>query len=76
MGLVVVPVSIALISLGPRYISAPETSLIMLLETALGPLWVWLVLAEVPPTLTFIGGAIVIIMMRRSADDRTEVADG
>ena len=60
MGLVVVPVSIALISLGPRYISAPETSLIMLLETALGPLWVWLVLAEVPPTLTFIGGAIVL----------------
>ncbi len=35
-------------------------SLIFLLETALGPLWVWLVLSEVPPTLTFVGGAIVL----------------
>ncbi len=60
MGLMVVPIASALVSLGPRYISAPEVSLIFLLETALGPLWVWLVLSEVPPNLTFVGGAIVL----------------
>lgn len=60
MGLLVVPIASALVSLGPRYISAPEVSLIFLLETALGPLWVWLVLSEVPPAMTFAGGAIVL----------------
>ncbi len=60
MGLLVVPIASALVSLGPRYISAPEVSLIFLLETAFGPLWVWLVLSEVPPTMTFVGGAIVL----------------
>ena len=60
MGLVVVPIASGLVSLGPRYISAPEVSLIFLLETALGPLWVWLVLNEAPPAMTFVGGAIVL----------------
>jgi drug/metabolite transporter (DMT)-like permease len=27
----------------------------------LGPLWVWLALDERPSTLTFVGGAIVIV---------------
>jgi drug/metabolite transporter (DMT)-like permease len=60
-GLFVVPVAMALITLGPKFISAPEVSLIMLLETVLGPLWVWLVLAEEPPGQTFIGGSVVIL---------------
>ena len=32
----------------------------MLLETVLGPLWVWLVLSEEPPLLTVVGGAVVL----------------
>ncbi len=60
MGLFVVPIASALITLGPRYISAPEVSLIFLLETALGPLWVWLVLSEQPPERTMIGGAVIL----------------
>src|SRR6185437_6504819 len=31
-----------------------------LLETVLGPLWVWLALDERPSTLTLVGGAVVI----------------
>jgi hypothetical protein len=46
MGLFVVPVSFALITLGPRYLPAAEVSLLMLLETVLGPLWVWLAIGE------------------------------
>ena len=32
----------------------------MLLETVLGPLWVWIVLSEEPPLLTVVGGAVVL----------------
>ena len=60
VALFVSPVSFALISIGPRYLPAPEVGLLMLLETALGPLWVWLVLAERPDTLTLAGGGILL----------------
>ncbi|MBO0334248.1 DMT family transporter [Sneathiella sp. CAU 1612] len=60
LGLIVLPCAFGLITIGPRYISAPEVSLLMLMESILGPFWVWLVLAEVPRPETFIGGAIVI----------------
>ena len=59
-GVIVVPIAMGLITYGPKLISVPEVSLIMLLEAVLGPLWVWLVLAETPAGQTFAGGAIVI----------------
>jgi drug/metabolite transporter (DMT)-like permease len=60
LGIVVMPVGAALITTGPRYLPAPEVSLILLLETVVGPFWVWLVLGEEPSGRAFIGGAIVI----------------
>ncbi len=60
LGLIVLPCAFGLITIGPRYISAPEVSLLMLLESILGPFWVWLVLAEVPRSETIAGGVIVI----------------
>jgi drug/metabolite transporter (DMT)-like permease len=41
-------------------VPAPEVALLMLLETVLGPLWVWLGVGEEPPPATFLGGAIVL----------------
>ena len=43
-----------------RHLAAAEVTLIMLLEFALGPVWVWLFVDEVPSSWTLIGGAIVI----------------
>jgi drug/metabolite transporter (DMT)-like permease len=63
MGLVVVPVSFALITLGPRYLPAAEVGLLMLLETVLGPLWVWLALAEYPGDLAMVGGSLVVLTL-------------
>jgi drug/metabolite transporter (DMT)-like permease len=63
LGLVVLPVSLALIAIGPRYLPAPEVSLVMLLEIALGPYWVWLVLDEEPGGRAFVGGAIVLTVL-------------
>jgi drug/metabolite transporter (DMT)-like permease len=45
---------------GARLIPAAETSLIGLLETVLGPLWVWLVLAERPGAASLVGGALIL----------------
>lgn len=60
LGGVIVPFAFALITLGPRYITAPEVSLIMLIETVLGPTWVWVFLGETPPAMTYVGGAVVV----------------
>jgi drug/metabolite transporter (DMT)-like permease len=60
MGLYVVPIGTALMFVGPRYIPAAEVGLLLLLESILGPVWVWLVLAEEPGVNTLVGGAIVI----------------
>ena len=60
MGLYVVPIGTALMYLGPRYIPSAEVGLLLLLESILGPLWVWLVLSEQPGDRTLLGGVIVI----------------
>jgi drug/metabolite transporter (DMT)-like permease len=60
LALVIAPGSFALISLGPRFIPAAEVSLLMLLETILGPIWVWLVVSEVPTSQALIGGLIIL----------------
>jgi drug/metabolite transporter (DMT)-like permease len=41
-------------------LSAPEISLLALLEVVLGPLWVWLGAGEAPGAATLAGGALVI----------------
>ncbi|MDH3763994.1 MAG: DMT family transporter [Gammaproteobacteria bacterium] len=60
MGLYMLPIGTALMFVGPRYIPAPEVGLLLLLESVLGPVWVWLALGEKPGSYTLIGGAIVL----------------
>jgi drug/metabolite transporter (DMT)-like permease len=60
LGGIVLPVSFTLITMGPRYLPAPEVSLILLTETILGPIWVWLALNEVPQATTLVAGALII----------------
>ena len=43
-----------------RHLVAAELTLFMLLEFALGPLWVWIFLAEEPTRWALIGGTVVI----------------
>jgi drug/metabolite transporter (DMT)-like permease len=45
---------------GARLIPVAESSLIGMLETVLGPLWVWLVLSERPGAATLTGGALIL----------------
>jgi len=48
---------------GARLLPAAETSLIGMLETVLGPLWVWLVLSERPGAATLTGGALILVAL-------------
>ncbi len=43
-----------------RSLSAPEISLLALLEVLLGPIWAWLGAGEVPASATLMGGAVVL----------------
>ncbi len=47
-GAVILPGAAGLLMLGPRYLPAPEVSMITLLEVILGPLLVWAVIGENP----------------------------
>ncbi|MBL6917481.1 MAG: DMT family transporter [Arenicellales bacterium] len=44
-----------------RHIIAAELTIFMLLEFALGPVWVWLFVNEIPSKWTLAGGALVIV---------------
>jgi drug/metabolite transporter (DMT)-like permease len=43
-----------------RYLFAAEVTLFMLLEFALGPLWVWLFVNETPSSWTLAGGSLIM----------------
>lgn len=52
-----------LLTLGPRYITSAEVSLLVLLESVLAPILVWWVLGEDPDPLAIAGGAMVIVAL-------------
>lgn len=60
MGVYMLPLGTALMYIGPKYIPASEVGLMLLLESVLGPTWVWLALDEKPGLRTFVGGAIIL----------------
>ncbi|MDM8168396.1 DMT family transporter [Roseovarius sp.] len=55
-----IAVATCFLTLGPRYISSPEVSLLILLESVLAPLLVWAIVGEDPGRWAMIGGAVVI----------------
>lgn len=57
---IILPVSFTLLTLSPAYISASEVSLYCLIETVVGPLFVWLGGYESPGKANFIGGSILL----------------
>ncbi len=59
-GTVQVGFGFAFVTLASRYIAAAQVTLLALIETVLGPVWVWLLINETPALATLIGGAIII----------------
>jgi drug/metabolite transporter (DMT)-like permease len=58
-GAVNLGLGLAFFATGARMIPAAYAALLATFETLLGPVWVWLVHAEVPSSRTMLGGAIV-----------------
>ena len=80
MSTLVVPLPFVLFFLSLRYISAAETSLIMLLESILGSLWVWRVLNEQPSSQTLLAGILILstlslhtLLALRMTDDQGSI---
>lgn len=63
MGLVVSSFARVLMGTGAKYINAAEMSLLMLIETIMAPIWVWIFLNEIPTIYTFVGGSIIILTL-------------
>ena len=61
MCIMCVAIPFVLVTLAPRFITAAEVNLFFLLETTLGPLWVWLVIKEQPSLETIQGGIVIIV---------------
>jgi len=61
--LVCVPIGSFLILTGPKYITASEVSLIILLQVILAPILAWLILKENPGLTSLIGGIFVIFAL-------------
>ena len=59
-GLIILPISFACLTFATRYTQASNIGLLMLLETALGPFWVWLGTNETPNIFMIFGGVVVI----------------
>jgi len=50
-----------LVTIAPRFIPAEEVNLFFLLETIIGPIWVWLIIKEQPSIEVLQGGLVIII---------------
>ena len=61
MGVMCVAIPFVLITIAPRFITAAEVNLFFLLETIIGPIWVWMVIKEQPSIETISGGFIIIL---------------
>ena len=61
MCIMCVALPFVLVTIAPRFIAAAEVNLFFLLETIIGPIWVWLVIKEQPTPETILGGLIIII---------------
>ena len=56
-----VAIPFVLVTIAPRFITGAEVNLFFLMETILGPIWVWLVIKEQPSLETILGGSIIIV---------------
>ena len=61
MCILCVAIPFVLVTIAPRFITAAEVNLFFLLETILGPIWVWMVIKEQPTLETIQGGLIIIL---------------
>ncbi len=60
-GTVQVGFGFAFVTMASKMIPAAQVTLLVLTEAVLGPIWVWLLVNEVPPSSTLIGGVVILV---------------
>ncbi len=61
MCIMCVAIPFVMVTIAPRFIPAEEVNLFFLLETIIGPFWVWMVIKEQPSIETIQGGIVIIL---------------
>ena len=61
MSVMCVAIPFVLVTIAPRFIPAEEVNLFFLLETIIGPIWVWLIINEKPSLEALQGGLVIIV---------------
>ena len=56
-----VAIPFVLVTIAPRFIPAEEVNLFFLLESIIGPFWVWMIIKEQPSLETIQGGVVIIL---------------
>ena len=60
---VILPLSFFALNEASRHTTAANVSLLLLLETVLAPMWVWLGIGEVPSPRMLVGGSLVVMTL-------------
>jgi DME family drug/metabolite transporter len=75
MGAFTIGIGIAFVTWGTAYVPAAEVSLLVLIESVLGPVWPWLFLGEALSLSEIIGGTVVlaaVAVLALTARDKTQ----
>ena len=79
-GIFQIGIAYALVTVGLRRVPALQASLLLLIETALNPVWTWALLGEVPTSYALAGGALIvagtIVQSRPAPHAAVEVTPG
>ncbi len=60
MCIMCVAIPFVMVTIAPRFIPAEEVNLFFLLETVIGPIWVWFIIKEQPSMEVLQGGMVII----------------
>jgi drug/metabolite transporter (DMT)-like permease len=72
MGAFTIGLGITLVTTGTPFVPAAEVSLLVLIESVLGPIWVWIFLSEAMTTFELVGGILIfaaLIILARKNDN-------
>ena len=72
MGAFTIGLGITLVTTGTPFVPAAEVSLLVLIESVLGPIWVWIFLSEAMTTFELVGGILIfaaLIVLARKNDN-------
>lgn len=61
IGFILIPFAFIMLTIAPRFANSAEVQLVYLLESILGPLWVWMVIRETPSLNTIVGGSMLLL---------------